>query len=133
MLVVGEGLLADHICEELSSQYLVFRQTDFGAIVPGNVDLALVLHDAWNPSVHQKAEEVFHRTQTPWLRGFVSFGEGVIGPLVRPGTPGCSQCTDLRRIMTGHDRKEMWEIQKRMELTGEMQQDAWATRTVFYT
>jgi ribosomal protein S12 methylthiotransferase accessory factor len=129
MLVVGEGLLADHICEELSSQYLVFRQTDFGAIVPGSIDLALVLHDAWNPSVHQKAEEVFHRTHTPWLRGFVSFGEGVIGPLVRPGTPGCSQCTDLRRIMTGHDRKEMWEIQKRMELTGEMQQDAWATRT----
>jgi ribosomal protein S12 methylthiotransferase accessory factor len=129
MLVVGEGLLADHICEELSSQYLVFRQTDFGAIVPGSIDLALVLHDAWNPSIHQKAEEVFQRTYTPWLRGFVSFGEGVIGPLVRPGTPGCSQCTDLRRIMTGHDRKEMWEIQKRMELTGEMQQDAWATRT----
>ena len=129
MLVVGEGLLADHICEELSSQYLVFRQTDFGAIVPGSIDLALVLHDAWNPSIHQKAEEVFQRTYTPWLRGFVSFGEGVIGPLVRPGTPGCSQCTDLRRIMTGHDRKEMWEIQKRMELTGEIQQDAWATRT----
>lgn len=129
MLVVGEGLLADHICEELSSQYLVFRQTDFGAIVPGRIDLALVLHDAWNPSVHQKAEEVFHRTNTPWLRGFVSFGEGVIGPLVRPATPGCSQCTDMRRLMTGHDRKEMWEIQKRLELTGGMQQEAWATRT----
>ncbi|TDL75743.1 TOMM precursor leader peptide-binding protein [Rhodococcus qingshengii] len=129
MLVVGEGLLADHICEELSSQHLVFRQTDFGAIVPGRIDLALVLHDAWNPSVHQKAEEVFHRTHTPWLRGFVSFGEGVLGPLVRPGTPGCSQCTDMRRLMTGHDRKEMWEILKRLEVTGGMQQEAWATRT----
>ncbi|MDQ1002552.1 ribosomal protein S12 methylthiotransferase accessory factor [Neobacillus niacini] len=129
MLVVGEGLLADHMCEELSSQYMVFRQTDFGAIVPGSIDLALVLHDAWNPSVHQKAEEMFHRTNTPWLRGFVSFGEGVIGPLVRPGMPGCSQCTDMRRLMTGHDRKEMWEIQKRLELTGGMQQEPWATRT----
>lgn len=129
MLVVGEGLLADHMCEELSSQYLVFRQTDFGAIVPGSIDLALVLHDAWNPSIHQKAEEVFRRTNTPWLRGFLSFGEGVLGPLVRPGTPGCSQCTDLRRLMTGYDRKEMWEIQKRLESTGEMQQEAWATRT----
>lgn len=129
MLVVGEGLLADHICEELSSEHLVFRQTDFGAIVPGRIDLALVLHDAWNPSVHQKAEEVFHRTHTPWLRGFVSFGEGVLGPLVLPGTPGCSQCTDMRRLMTGHDRKEMWEILKRLEVTGGMQQEAWATRT----
>jgi ribosomal protein S12 methylthiotransferase accessory factor len=129
MLVVGEGLLADHVCEELSSQYLVFRQADFGAILPGSIDLALVLHDAWNPYVHQKAEEVFHETNTPWLRGFVSFGEGVLGPLVRPGTPGCSQCTDMRRLMTGHDRKEMWEIQKRLELTGKMQEEAWATRT----
>ena len=43
MLVVGEGLLADHMCEELSSQYMVFRQTDFGAIVPESIDLALVL------------------------------------------------------------------------------------------
>ena len=80
MLVVGEGLLADHMCEELSSQYLVFRQTDFGAIVPESIDLALVLDDAWNPIVHQKAEEVFRQTDTPWLRGFVSFGEGVVGP-----------------------------------------------------
>ncbi|MFB3164653.1 TOMM precursor leader peptide-binding protein [Neobacillus sp. 179-J 1A1 HS] len=128
MLVVGEGLLADHMCEELSARYLVFRQTDFGAIVPGNIDLALVLHDAWSPSLHQKAEEVFRRTNTPWLRGFVSFGEGILGPLVRPGTPGCSQCADLRRHMTGPDRKEMWEIQKRLELSGEMQQEGWAAR-----
>lgn len=128
LLVVGEGLLADTVCEELSSQYLVFRQTDFDAFVPGGIDLALVLHDAWNPSVHQKAEEVFHRTNTPWLRGFVSFGEGVIGPLVRPGTPGCSQCMDMRRFITGNDRKEMWEIQKRLELTGGIQHEPWATR-----
>ncbi|MBY0148194.1 TOMM precursor leader peptide-binding protein [Neobacillus niacini] len=132
MLVVGEGLLADHMCKDLSSQYLVFRQTDFGAIVPGSIDLALVLHDAWNPAVHQKAEEVFQRTNTPWLRGFVSFGEGVIGPLVRPGTPGCSQCADMRRIMTGHDRKEMWAIQKRLELEGGMRQDPLAARTSLF-
>ena len=70
MLVVGEGLLADHMCEELSSQYMVVRQTDFGAIVPGRIDLALVLQDAWNPSVHQKAEEMFSSNQhslAPWL------------------------------------------------------------------
>ena len=129
MLVVGEGLLADHICEELSSKYLIFRQIDFGAIVPGNIDLALVLHDAWNPSIHQKAEEVFDTTNTPWLRGFVSFGEGVIGPLVRPRTPGCSKCTDMRRHMTGHDRKEMWQIQKSLELSRRIQQEAWASRS----
>ncbi|SDN38759.1 TOMM precursor leader peptide-binding protein [Bacillus sp. OK048] len=129
MLVVGEGLLADHMCEDLSSQYLVFRQTDFGAIVPESIDLALVLDDAWKPNVHQKAEEMFRQTDTPWLRGFVSFGEGVVGPFVQPGTPGCSQCADLRRTITARDRTELWEIQKGLEFSGGMQQEAWASRS----
>ncbi|MDR7079270.1 ribosomal protein S12 methylthiotransferase accessory factor [Neobacillus niacini] len=129
MLVVGEGLLADRMCEELSSQYMVFRQSNFGAIVPGRVDLALVLHDAWNPIVHQKAEEMFRQTNTPWLRGFVTFGEGVVGPFVQPGTPGCSQCAEMRRIISARDRRELWKIQKRLELSGGMQQEAWASRS----
>ena len=93
----------------------LFVRSDFEAGVPETTDLVLVLHDAWNPSVHQKAEEVLRPTGIPWLRGFVSFGEGVIGPLVRPDTPGCSQCADMRRLMAGRDRKEMWELQQRLE------------------
>lgn len=31
--------------------------------------------------------------------------------------------------MTGHDRNEMWEIQKTLELTAGIQQEAWASRT----
>jgi ribosomal protein S12 methylthiotransferase accessory factor len=101
VLVVGEGVVADSVCEELFAHYHVVRQTEFEAVVPKKTDLALVLQDAWNPSVHQKAEEMFRRTGTPWLRGFVSFGGGVVGPLVRPGIPGCSQCSDMRRLMVG--------------------------------
>ncbi|AIE60234.1 TOMM precursor leader peptide-binding protein [Bacillus methanolicus] len=127
--VVGEGLLADRVCGDLSSQYQVVRQTDFESGIPESIDLALVLHDAWNPSVHQKAEEVLQPTGIPWLRGFVSFGEGVVGPLVRPGTPGCSQCADHRHLMAGPDRKEMWEIQQRLEAHGGMSSDSWASLT----
>ncbi len=127
--VVGEGVLADRVCEELSAQYRVVRQTDFEARVPEATDMALVLQDAWNPSVHQKAEEVLRPTGIPWLRGFVSFGEGVIGPLVRPDTQGCSQCADMRRLMAGRDRKEMWEIQQRLGTHGGMQRDVWASST----
>jgi ribosomal protein S12 methylthiotransferase accessory factor len=129
MLVVGEGLLADHMCEELSSQYLVFRQIDFGAIVPERIDLALVLDDAWNPIVHQKAEEMFRQTNTPWLRGFVTFGEGVVGPFVQPGTTGCTQCAEMRRTITARDRNELREIQKRLESSGGLRQEAWASRS----
>jgi ribosomal protein S12 methylthiotransferase accessory factor len=126
---VGEGLLADLVCGELSSQYQVIRQTDLKAGVPETADLALVLHDAWHPSVHHEAEEVLQQAGVPWLRGFVSFGEGVVGPLVRPGTPGCSRCADWRRLMAGRDRKEMWELEQRLAAHGGIPRDAWASRT----
>ncbi|CAH0344140.1 TOMM precursor leader peptide-binding protein [Bacillus sp. CECT 9360] len=129
VLVVGEGVLADRVCGELSGQYQVIRETDFEAGIPETTDLALVLQDAWNPTVHKKAEEVLPPIGIPWLRGFVSFGEGVVGPLVHPGTPGCSQCADLRRIMAGRDRKEMWEIQHKLEAHRGTQRDVWASRT----
>ncbi|MGM0877780.1 MAG: TOMM precursor leader peptide-binding protein [Bacillota bacterium] len=129
VVVVGEGLLADHVCNELSAQYQVVRHTDFETGVPEATDLVLVLHDAWVPSVHQKAEEVLRQTNIPWLRGFVSFGEGVIGPLVRTGTPGCTQCADMRRLMAGRDRKEMWELQQKLAENGGMARDIWSSRT----
>ncbi|WP_199426690.1 TOMM precursor leader peptide-binding protein [Thermaerobacillus caldiproteolyticus] len=129
VLIVGEGILADFVCEKLSVQYRVIRQIDFEEGVPKETNFALVLHDAWYPTVHYKAEEVLRSLGIPWLRGFVSFGEGVIGPLVRPSTSGCSQCADMRRLIAGYDRKEMWELQQRMAVQGGIQCDAWASRT----
>ncbi|GAB2693527.1 TOMM precursor leader peptide-binding protein [Paenibacillus thermoaerophilus] len=127
--IVGEGLLADYAGEVLSASYRIFRQSDFGPDGPEAADLALVLHDGWHPSVHLMAEEVFQARGIPWLRGFVSLGEGVVGPLVRPGAPGCSRCADMRRLMAGRDRKEMWELQQRLAARGETPRDAWASRT----
>ncbi|MGE7767116.1 TOMM precursor leader peptide-binding protein [Peribacillus sp. NPDC096540] len=129
VLVVGEGVLTDCVYGELSGQYQVIRQVDFEAGIPETVDMALVLQDAWNPSVHQKAEEILRPKGIPWLRGFVAFGEGMIGPLVRPGTTGCSQCADLRRLMAGRDRKEMWEIRLQLQENGGIQRDVAASRT----
>lgn len=129
LLVVGEGLLADLFCTELSSDYLIVRQAHFHPVVSETIDLALVLHDEWNPSVHQIAEDEFRASNTPWLRGFLAFGEGVIGPIVQPGIPGCSLCADLRRVLTGSHRTEMWQMQKNLELSGRTQQEAWTSRT----
>lgn len=129
VLVVGDGLLADFVCDELSATYQVVRQAEVTAAVPEAIDLALVLNDAWHPSVHQKAEEVFQPACVPWLRGFMSFGQGVVGPLVRSGTPGCSQCADMRRLMASTDRKDMWELQQTVAVHGGMSRDTWASRT----
>jgi ribosomal protein S12 methylthiotransferase accessory factor len=127
--IVGEGFLADLVFEKLSEHSHVVRHTDLEAGVLETTDLALVLHDAWHPSDQQKAHDVLQTAGIPWLRGFVSFGEAVVGPLVRPSTPGCFQCADKRLLMAGHDRKEMWSLQQRFEECGEIPRDVWASRT----
>ncbi len=127
--VIGEGILTDIVCEELSIHYELVRQSDFGTGVPEAVELALVLNDAWNPSIHLQAEEVFHQTETSWLRGFVAFGEGVVGPLIRPGKPGCSQCADLRSLMAGNDRKETWELRQKLSESEGIPSEPWASRS----
>ncbi|MGE6375854.1 TOMM precursor leader peptide-binding protein [Peribacillus muralis] len=128
VLVVGKGVLADHVHRDLSGTYQVKRLSDFAAGIP-QATMVLLLEDAWNPAVHLKAEELLRSQETPWLRGFVSFGEGVVGPLVRPGISGCSQCADLRQLMAGRDRKEMWGIKKQLQDNGGIGRDAAASRT----
>ncbi|WP_028550282.1 TOMM precursor leader peptide-binding protein [Paenibacillus sp. UNC451MF] len=127
--IIGEGGLAGLVSKEMSSLCQVVRLNDFKEEVPESVDFALVLHDAWHPSVHREAEEMFRAAGIPWLRGFVTFGEGVIGPLVRPGVSGCSHCADTRHLMAGRDRKEMWMLEQRLTEAGGIPHDAWASRT----
>ncbi|RSD28694.1 TOMM precursor leader peptide-binding protein [Mesobacillus subterraneus] len=129
IVIIGDGLLADRVYEELSARCHVFRRSDFEYGIPGNADLMLVLHDSWDPRAHQQAEEVIKQTGSPWLRGFVSFGEGVIGPLVRPNTPGCSQCGDLRRLLGGQERSEMQQVRQKLAATEHRSIDPWASKT----
>ena len=128
ILIYGQGLLADFVYDQLSESFIVKRHSILEE-VPEDTTLALVLHDAWHPSVHQKAEERFRSARIPWFRGFASFGEGFIGPLVRPDTPGCSRCADLRHMIAGADSREMWELKMRLAAEESGRQDAWASRT----
>jgi ribosomal protein S12 methylthiotransferase accessory factor len=128
VLVIGAGVLADIVSRELSPEHEVVRQADVQVELPESVDLALVLHDDWRPAVHQQAEEVFQPAGIPWLRGFVALGMGVMGPLVRPGASGCSQCADFRRWMAGADRPEMWQLKQQWTEHGGPFGDPWASR-----
>ncbi|MBS4176535.1 TOMM precursor leader peptide-binding protein [Lederbergia citrea] len=129
VVVIGEGVLADLVCSKLSASYELIRRADLEDGIPETTGLVLVLHDYINLAIHQKTEKHLRTTGIPWLRGFVSFGEGVVGPLVRQGTPGCSQCADMRRLMAGRDREEMWEMIQKTAAHCEMQRDVWASRT----
>ncbi|MGM7700503.1 TOMM precursor leader peptide-binding protein [Pseudalkalibacillus sp. Hm43] len=127
VLVIGHGVLAEYVCNQLKGQCEVIRRAEVEKGLP-QAELALVLHDTWVPAVHQQAEEML---DIPWLRGFVSFGEGVIGPLVRPGEAGCSQCADTRMLMAGRDRKEMWDLRQQQVSIQDRNPDAWTSNSGF--
>lgn len=127
ILIVGEGRLANYVSENLSSQYHVIRQIDFDKGIPEAAKFVLVLHDTWKPSMHQTAEKVLRPVGIPWLRGFVAFGEGIVGPLVNSEIQGCSQCADRRQLMAGRDREEMWGLQQKLADARGMEPDAWAS------
>jgi ribosomal protein S12 methylthiotransferase accessory factor len=129
VLVVGEGLLADYTCRQLSKQCQVIHRHDFMEGVSESTDLVLVLNDAWYPSVHQNAEEILRPTGIPWICGFVSFGEGVIGPLIRGNTPGCSNCADVRRIIAGRERSEMLDVRQKLKERKGKSSDPWASKS----
>lgn len=129
VLVIGEGLLAEYTCRQLSEQFQIDQRPDFKEGVREETDLVLVLHDDWYPSIHQKAEEVLQPTGIPWIRGFVSFGEGVIGPLVQGSSKGCSNCADIRKIMAGRERTEMLDVRHKLKEHKEKSSDAWASNT----
>ncbi|MBD2866795.1 TOMM precursor leader peptide-binding protein [Paenibacillus oceani] len=101
--VVGKGILADLVGRELSGSgpFEVIRQTGLSADIPGAAKLAVVVYDGGYADDYEDAEEVLGRTGVPWLRGFAVDDEGFAGPLVRPGTAGCSRCADQRRLLIG--------------------------------
>lgn len=129
VLIVGEGLLADFVSAQIASLYPMIHHTDLSENIPKETTFAVVLHDAWYPAIHQKAEKRFRQAAIPWFSGFVSFGEGIIGPLVQPHTPGCSQCATTRRLMSGYDRKEMWSIYQQRLHNKSINSDVWASST----
>ncbi|WP_313998428.1 TOMM precursor leader peptide-binding protein [uncultured Paenibacillus sp.] len=95
---------------------------------PVRAVLGLVLDDGCHPLEQEAAEAAMRRDGIPSLRGFVSFGECVVGPFVRPSSHGCSRCADRRRLMAGRDRKEMWALQQRAAEAGGTGRDAWSSR-----
>jgi len=131
--IVGTGLLAEFVeqtltqDEQIQSIVQLTRQNDFRDGIP-RADLMLVLSDSYHASLHAEAEHISRQTDTPWLRGFVSFGEGIVGPFVGRDTPGCSQCADTRFLIAGRDRKENWGLQQKVgHRDDEESRDVWAT------
>ncbi|MGI8315781.1 TOMM precursor leader peptide-binding protein [Halobacillus mangrovi] len=127
--VVGKGLLLKHVVKELSPHFNLTCLSDLDESIPEGTELLLVLDDDWNPLVHQKAEQTAREHRIPWMRGFVTFGEGMIGPLILPEDVGCSQCADKRTIMAATDRQDLWRIHHCLTERQEPIGDEWVSQT----
>ena len=114
ILLIGDGLLADYVHDQLCKQYSIIRQHTIADETPENIDLALVLHGGSPSTIHHDAELTFRSNLIPWLRGFTSFGEGVIGPYIHPLAAGCTHCADGRRFIAGFDQKKCGSYNENM-------------------
>ncbi len=127
--LVGKGMLQKRVAEELAPHYHLNLLQDLDGTISKRTRLLLVIDDYWNPTIHRKAEEVARELGINWLRGFLSFGEGVVGPLVRPGREGCSQCADTRKMMAANDREDLWSIQQALSEADSGIHDEWLSQT----
>jgi ribosomal protein S12 methylthiotransferase accessory factor len=107
--VIGEGLLADYVSGHVSERYEVLRQSDWSEGIPEAVELILVLYDE-EFAIDESLAESLQHSGIPWLRGVIALDEVIVGPLVRPGTPGCSHCADNRRYAAKQKLTEPWQL-----------------------
>jgi ribosomal protein S12 methylthiotransferase accessory factor len=121
--VFGKGRLAEVVYRRLSSQYKVVRRKDLKSGIPKGAALCLVLNDDDRPSDFLAAEKLLQNANKPWLGGFIMFDEGVVGPLVRPGTPGCSQCAEKRRSDAESERESSLKRQLSLLRHGVVERD----------
>ncbi|KIL40964.1 bacteriocin biosynthesis protein SagD [Gordoniibacillus kamchatkensis] len=101
--VVGTGFMADSVCRQLNGRCNVARYADIAEGVPQAAELVIVADDELPSSGYFETEEAMRQAGVQWLRGFAAAEQGVVGPLVRPDRPGCSQCADDRRLTARGD------------------------------
>lgn len=133
VLILGDGVLSELLYTQiapLASRAKAGSSMDLAHLAPNSgTKLVVVLEDGWDPQVQEEVDPILRKAQIPWLRGMVALGEGVVGPLVEPNSPGCARCADSRWLMAHADGEKIWGLQNRLTEKGGVKRDAWASRT----
>ncbi|MFB5673430.1 TOMM precursor leader peptide-binding protein [Paenibacillus terreus] len=122
ILIIGDGKLAELVHDQLKESYSVVRQSMM-PMDTSEFKLALILQDDWNPDLLHRTEEQTRQQGIAWITGYITQEEGVIGPLNRPGIPGCSQCAEYRLLNAGREREEILNSQLSLLLHGKIVRD----------
>ena len=113
ILLIGDGILADYVHDQLCKQYSIIRQHTIADELL-KISTSLSYYDGSPSTIHHDAELTFRSNHIPWLRGFTSFGEGIIGPYIHPLAAGCTHCADGRRFIAGFDQKKCGSYNENM-------------------
>src|SRR5262245_48078041 len=92
LTVVGAGVLRNEIGRRLAQD----RTCLTGPAVLG-------VSDGWDVDLLTRAAATAATAGVPFLGVHVELGRAVIGPVVRPGVPGCLQCVATRRAAADVD------------------------------
>ncbi|HEV2377311.1 MAG TPA: TOMM precursor leader peptide-binding protein [Streptosporangiaceae bacterium] len=99
--IVGDGAIASALAARLDGPVL-----DKASL--GRCSAVAVVSDSWPAATAHAVTSALRDTGVPWLSAHVEIDEAVIGPVVRPGLPGCAGCVSLRRARAGA-RGGYWE------------------------
>ena len=128
ILMDGKGLLADIVYNQLSENYSLKRQSILEEVSRRNrisssasrclasIGLSKSGKKIEVLKVSRGFEVLFHLERESLVHSY---------DLIHLG---CSCCADMRRIIAGPDRQEMWEFQERMAEGEGVLRDAWVTR-----
>ncbi|WP_276357943.1 TOMM precursor leader peptide-binding protein [Cohnella caldifontis] len=122
--IVGEGRLADLVAESLSAERPVLRLGDaIRSDVPESVVFVVAVHDEYRPSAYQAINMALREAGIPWLSATVIADEGIVGPYVRPGEPGCPHCALKRRTTSSADDAKQLEMRMTLWKKGVVKRD----------
>lgn len=100
--VCGSGLIADAAVAALKDFATIERLTEPMLAEPmladpGAWDGLVVASDCRELGAYRAADQACQARRVPWLPVHAELSLAVIGPLTRPGRPGCPECFGLRR------------------------------------
>jgi ribosomal protein S12 methylthiotransferase accessory factor len=96
--LVGTGLLADAVAGALAGHGRAERVGDADlASLDASYTLLVTATDEWDTSGYPGLRQACATAGLPWLPVRAELGSVVVGPLERPGVPGCVDCLHTRR------------------------------------
>ncbi|MFI6813005.1 TOMM precursor leader peptide-binding protein [Nonomuraea sp. NPDC050328] len=123
-VLVGRGMLADAVARAVRA---LRAGPDGLASAPEDVPLVIVCADGWDGRPYARVNKTCTAREVPWLPVRAELGRVVVGPLTRPGVPGCVSCAEERRLRAREEAAGHRAVMERHGLTLAERPSEWLT------